>query len=274
MVMLTDLLERKEQLEQENARIERKLSILRQIDELAKQLEDPELPVEPAIPEPPAYEGDVAGRTNGASPAAAPEPEPEPEPELEPELEPEPEPEPEAEPAETEAAAEPQRRKSSESQRERILQALVDLRGTALQIDLLKKSGLASPLVSAACRDLAEAGLIRAIGRGGYQNRSVKWQLTADKLPPAVAQRPISPRVRKVIEQEAKRSARQGRQPATHEGRILTRLVMHDTMTVPELAADLGIPASTVGRLIGKLREEGEVVDKTGNGDWRRVMVG
>jgi hypothetical protein len=260
MVMLTDLLERKEQLEQENARIERKLSILRQIDELAKQLEDPELPVEPAIPEPPAYEGDVAGRTNGASPAAAPEPEPEPE--------------PEAEPAETEAAAEPQRRKSSESQRERILQALVDLRGTALQIDLLKKSGLASPLVSAACRDLAEAGLIRAIGRGGSQNRSVKWQLTADKLPPAVAQRPISPRVRKVIEQEAKRSARQGRQPATHEGRILTRLVMHDTMTVPELAADLGIPASTVGRLIGKLREEGEVVDKTGNGDWRRVMVG
>jgi hypothetical protein len=265
MVMLTDLLERKEQLEQENARIQRKLSSCARSTSWRSSSR-----TRSCRSSRPSRSRRPTRATSRAAPTAPRRPRhPSPSRRAAPA-----EPEPEPEPAETEAAAEPQRRKSSESQRERILQALVDLRGTALQIDLLKKSGLASPLVSAACRDLAEAGLIRAIGRGGYQNRSVKWQLTADKLPPAVAQRPISPRVRKVIEQEAKRSARQGRQPATHEGRILTRLVMHDTMTVPELAADLGIPASTVGRLIGKLREEGEVVDKTGNGDWRRVMVG
>lgn len=254
MVMLTDLLERKRALEEEDARIQRKLEILRQIDDLASQLDDPELPVEPVIPDPPepAPDHEVHAAADAPpKPAEAPPPPPAP-------------PKPPAPPATGEAAKRGRRRSSGEV--DKVLAALAHFRGEALQIDIAKKSGMASGQTSQVCAQLEADGRIKCVGMGGYQNKSKRWRLTE---PPANGAPPISSRVRKAIERADQRA---GRQPPTLEGRILSVLTITPGMTIPEVAAEVGVPASTVGRLVAKLKAEGEVIDANDTGRYRRVM--
>lgn len=275
MVMLTDLLDRKRALEAEDARIQRDLRILRQIDELAQQLDEPHCPAPPE-PDPEQVVHRIRVGTTPedlirerlrtpTSTAAAPAP-----PETEPAAPPAPPPPPR--PPAPPGTAEPEAKRSrvSSGQRKRLLQAMHDLRGTALQIDLLRKSGLSSPTVSVLCRELEAEGVFKNVGKGGYANKSIRWQLVSSE--PAPTQRPLTPRVRRAIETDEKKAKRGAHQSPTHEGRILSVLSISPGMTVPELAAEVGIPASTVGRLVGKLKGEGEVVDADDRGHYRRVM--
>lgn len=268
MVMLTDLLERKRALEEENARIQRDLGILRQIDELARQLDEPASEPEPAVRIPVGGDEQRQARRDAedaeAGRAII-------EHEHEQEAQRQDEERRDAERLEAAAAVPAERRRRSSGEVTRVLDALKHFRGTALQIDLVKKSGLNSGQVSAVCAQLEEDGQIRCLGKGGYQNKSKRWRLIDGDDDGTVARanggHDLSPRVRKAIESDAKK---RGRQAPTLEGRILSMLTIHPGWEVRQIGVELGIPASTVGRLIGKLVAEGEVVGE-GKG-FRRVM--
>lgn len=261
MVQLTDLLERQRVLAEEQARIQRDLGILNQIAELAAQLDEPHANGGVSV----AERDERQKEPEAAAPAPATA-----EPETAAPPAPPPPPDRPAPPATDEPEA--KRKGPSSGQRERLLKALHDLRGTALQIDLKKKSGLDSGTTSVVCRALEAEGVIRAAGKGGYMNKSTRWKLVEQ---PGTAARAsggheLSPRVRKAIERDAKKKG--PTQPPTHEGRILSVLTISPGMTIPEIAAEVSIPASTVGRLVGKLKAEGEVIDADDRGHFRRVM--